>query len=526
MRLITHYYKRLRITFIKTALLAAIVSAFFLPHYIKIESTGNNTFMVILNGVECGTVGSEEEADKCIRDARKIIALQSEELVFVDADLELQGSEVYFGVLDEYGTVLNNITKALRSNIKETLQRSYTVKVNETTINLATRAQVERLLNAAIDKYDTENTFNVSLAADPSRELNVLSAQVTQVETQKEQEEAEAASLHAGIESTFDSIMDEADGSDELGFEDYELGIVDISFNENVEVVEAYLPESEISDYETELNLLTEEQEIQQIYEIQPGDTLSGISMTVNIPLDDIIALNDSLESENTIIHAGQELIITVPEPELSVVRQEQNYYEESYEADVIYVDNDTWYTTQQVTLQEPTAGYRKVVADVTYQNNQEIAREIVKEEVVVEAVPKIVERGTITPPTYIKPLSGGRISSYFGRRSISLAGASRYHLGVDWATPVGTTVVASCGGRVAKAGWASGYGYVVYINHSDGRQTRYAHLSRVLVSVGQTVVQGERIAYSGNTGRSSGPHVHFEILINGSQVNPLNYIS
>ena len=66
----------------------------------------------------------------------------------------------------------------------------------------------------------------------------------------------------------------------------------------------------------------------------------------------------------------------------------------------------------------------------------------------------------------------------------------------------------------------------MVYINHDDGRQTRYGHLSKILVKTGQRVNQGDKIALSGNTGRSTGPHVHFEILINGSQVNPLDYMN
>ena len=165
-------------------------------------------------------------------------------------------------------------------------------------------------------------------------------------------------------------------------------------------------------------------------------------------------------------------------------------------------------------------------MADITYENDKEIGREIVKEEVLVEAVPKIVERGTKIPPTYIKPLSGGRLSSGFGGRKAPTKGASTNHKGIDWATPIGTAIYASSGGTVTKAGWGSGYGYVIYIKHPDGRETRYGHLSKVLVSPGQSVKQGQKIALSGNTGRSTGPHLHFEIRINGVAVNPLKYLN
>ena len=96
----------------------------------------------------------------------------------------------------------------------------------------------------------------------------------------------------------------------------------------------------------------------------------------------------------------------------------------------------------------------------------------------------------------------------------------------MDYACSIGTTVFASSAGTVVQAGYNSGgYGNNVVISHPDGRMTRYAHNSKILVHVGQHVEQGEPIALSGNTGRSTGPHLHFEIYINGSPVNPLKYI-
>jgi murein DD-endopeptidase MepM/ murein hydrolase activator NlpD len=142
-----------------------------------------------------------------------------------------------------------------------------------------------------------------------------------------------------------------------------------------------------------------------------------------------------------------------------------------------------------------------------------------VEETVTVEPVAQVVSVGTLTPPTYLKPVSG-IYSSGFGYRDGSM------HKGVDWSCSTGTPVYAAASGTVIRAGWYSGYGYCVDIRHSDGSMTRYGHLSSVAVSVGQTVNQSSLIAYSGNTGDSSGPHLHFEIWINGVAVNPLNYVN
>jgi murein DD-endopeptidase MepM/ murein hydrolase activator NlpD len=526
MKKITKYYKRLQIRSIKIAVLAVIASIFFMPSYTKIESTGDNMFTVFLNGTDVGKVGDRSVAEEALKEARKALAGDGEELVLIDSDLELSGEEVLWGHIDDKSVLVDNMEHVLGNNIKKTLHRSYTVKINEYTVNLASKEEVLQLLQASIDKYDSEDQYYVDLILDCSRELNVLTTSVVSREEQQEEKAEQEVLASVGIYERLDEIFDAVEPAGEKDFSDYELGLMSLEFADSVEVVESYLSEDELMPLEQAIEEVTKDQEKNQIYEVVSGDTLSKIASENNLTIEKLIEMNDTIESETSTIRVGDEIIVTVPEPELSVERQEEVYYEEDYEAEIIYVDNDNWYTTESVTKQEPSAGHRKVVALVSYRNNAETAREIVKEEVTYQAVPKIVERGTKIPPTYIKPISGGRLSSGFGARSRPTKGASTYHKGIDWATPVGTAVMASSAGTVAKAGWGSGYGYVVYINHADGRQTRYGHLSKVLVSVGQTVSQGQKIALSGNTGVSSGPHVHFEILIGGSQVNPLKYLN
>ena len=527
MKKVTGHYKKIKIAYIKVAVFVIFISILFFPSYQKLESTGDNIFTVYLNGTQVGIVGDPDQAELCLISARKRLAGTSDELVLADSELSYEGAEVLWGTVDSNGIIADNMTAVLRRSVKETLNRSYTVKINEYTVNLASTEEVLALLQASINKYDSEHEYYVDLVLDGKRELNVLTTQIYSAkEQQAEEKEAEEVMTSAGINATLDEMFADIEPTVEKDFSDYELGLKSLGFGDTVEVVESYLQDDEITSLEKAIEEVTKEQEKEQIYEVVSGDTLSQIAEKNEIPLADLIAMNETIDNENSLIRVGDELIVTVPEPELSVERTEEVYYEEDYEAEVEYVDNDNWYTTQTQTLQEPSAGHRKVVANISYRNNEEVVRDILKEEITYEAVAKVVERGTKIPPTYIKPISGGRQSSGFGRRTAPTKGASTNHKGIDWATPVGTAVMASSAGTVYKAGWGSGYGYVVYINHADGRQTRYGHLSKILVSQGQTVSQGQKIALSGNTGVSTGPHLHFEILINGTQVNPLNYLN
>jgi len=123
------------------------------------------------------------------------------------------------------------------------------------------------------------------------------------------------------------------------------------------------------------------------------------------------------------------------------------------------------------------------------------------------------------------RPVTNGFISSYFGERADPFDGLETFHKGVDFAGAAGSKVIAVAAGVVTWAGERSGFGRLVEINHGDGYVTRYAHNERMLVSVGQTVKRGEAVALMGSTGRSTGPHVHFEVLRNGRAVDPLSFV-
>lgn len=118
------------------------------------------------------------------------------------------------------------------------------------------------------------------------------------------------------------------------------------------------------------------------------------------------------------------------------------------------------------------------------------------------------------------------RITSYFGPRKAPVAGASTYHKGIDIGAASGSSIVASASGRVTTAAYSSSAGNYVVISHGNGISTVYMHASALYVSEGQTVVQGQAIAAVGSTGYSSGPHLHFGVIVNGSYVNPLNYVN
>lgn len=124
-----------------------------------------------------------------------------------------------------------------------------------------------------------------------------------------------------------------------------------------------------------------------------------------------------------------------------------------------------------------------------------------------------------------IWPVAGAMRGGFGFRRNPFGGSGSEFHKGQDISAPMGTPVIATADGVVTNAGWLRGYGQVVYVDHGNGLSTRYGHLSRIDVAVGQIVQRGGQVGLVGSTGRSTGPHLHYEVRVEGQATNPVPYL-
>ena len=485
---------------------------------------GQNYQGVYVDGTFVGYVAENVDVKDVILQARRKLAEESASRLCMDYEWSVKTEKKPFVRLEKKETLEEQLKKILAEKTIESRERAYTVAIGSYRGNFKTLDEVSDFLNQVRKKTDEDNAYTVVYQTLEGQIGGILTADLKKAENEddlaetgeKETQDMQASSL-AGVSLESATQLLDAVTSDAADF--YETGVLDMAFVENIEVYENYVQSDAFTTADDAAAEVTKEKESNKIYVVESGDCLSVIAMDHDTTVSSIVALN-GLDSADAMIRDGQELIIAVPEPDLQLRVTKGEVYEEDYMEEPIIIDNDSWYTTKEVVQQEGTTGHRERNDVVVYENGVETSREMIHQNVMVASQAAVIERGTIIPPTYIKPISGGRYTSGFGRRW------GRMHKGVDWACPIGTTVYASCAGTVISASYNGGYGNNVVISHADGRLTRYAHNSKLLVKAGQHVEQGEPIALSGSTGRSTGPHVHFEIYINGSAVDPLKYIS
>lgn len=299
-------------------------------------------------------------------------------------------------------------------------------------------------------------------------------------------------------------------------------GNVKAEFMREVSITKKYADASNLCSHEEIMNKLTSTIHDERYYTIAPGDTLDKIARDNGITKADLIALNPGLNANR--LTAGKNLLTSrklafLPVKKIVRVEScEQIPFETKTE------NSSNLYKGRTSVKVAGVRGQAKVVRDIEYLDNDEINRNTVSYTVVKQPVTQVTLVGTKTPPRTVatgrfRRPTGGYVSSNYGYRG------REFHSGVDFALKLGSKVVAADGGTVSFSGWKGNFGKLVIINHGNGMQTYYAHNSTLLVKAGQKVAKGEQIAKVGSTGRSSGPHCHFEIRVNGRHVNPWRYL-
>ncbi|MEG2857910.1 MAG: peptidoglycan DD-metalloendopeptidase family protein, partial [Clostridia bacterium] len=236
------------------------------------------------------------------------------------------------------------------------------------------------------------------------------------------------------------------------------------------------------------------------------------------------LAINPGLNAYDST--ENQEIFVTRATPFLPVKTIQRVSEMRPIAYKVTEVKDPTQYVGKSTTKVMGVAGKESVVEEITYENGAVRSRKKLSSKVMQAPVTQIVLVGTKPAPVRVatgvfrRPTGDCVISSNYGYRR------SEFHTGVDFALPSGSAVVAADGGTIAYAGWKGDYGNLVIISHGNGLQTYYGHNSRLTVTTGQQIAKGEQIAEIGSTGRSTGPHCHFEIRQDGRHVNPWRYIS
>ncbi len=266
-------------------------------------------------------------------------------------------------------------------------------------------------------------------------------------------------------------------------------------------------------------------------YTVQAGDCLWTIARENDLRVADLLAANE-LESED--LDLGQVLNLTCPTPLINVRVTVEKKVTESIDFPVEVKETDERLRGFRKVEQQGKPGSREVIYQIVRQNELTMEENILAEQIIQEPVKQVVLQGTgvllasrgSSGSSVTAGGSGrlawplrGSITSRYGSRS------GGFHTGMDINGNTGDSIRAAEDGKVTEAGWGGGYGKMVVVDHGGGVLTRYAHCSSLNVKVGDRVTQGEVIARVGSTGRSTGSHLHFEVITGGKTVNPAKYL-
>ena len=282
---------------------------------------------------------------------------------------------------------------------------------------------------------------------------------------------------------------------------------------------------NKISTEEQMIDTLCTSGQKETIHKVVVGETLADIAKDYGTTEKQLRADNDGVDPKKLVV--GSTLVIRTNGPVMTVKMTEVRTYDKMVKYKTEKKKDKDMYEGYSEIDQKGKNGLNTLTDETISINGEIVETNNLKTEVKKEPVTEIIRVGTKErPPTvgsgkFIWPAKEGTyvVTSEFKWRW------GRHHDGIDMGCSTGTIVMAADGGTVTYAGYMGGYGNLVIIDHQNGMESYYGHNSSLTVSVGDKVYQGQQIAFSGNTGRSTGPHIHFGIMVNGSFENPRNYL-
>lgn len=308
--------------------------------------------------------------------------------------------------------------------------------------------------------------------------------------------------------------------------------ILSVEFKQDIQVVERKVEEEELDSID-DIALEFQKNEEEAIYHtIVENDNLWDIGVTYGMNLAKIVEYNPFLgarEEKDYMIWPKEVLLMKPANPVYDVVVKLQNTALEPVPFETIKIEDKNLFTSQRIILKEGIEGEKNVVYDIVMENGYATSIEAIQETILKEPVSAEVKVGTKRTLSYgggnNYGVTTGRLTSGYGYRTHPISGVKTFHNGIDIAAATGTGVYSYASGTVISVSQNNTLGKYIAIDHGNGLVTRYLHLSKFNVEKGDKVSTGDRIGSVGNTGYSTGPHLHFEVLKNGSYQNPWNYI-
>lgn len=440
-------------------------------------------FVVQIGGKEIGTLDNEQQLQDLME--RKKAQFKTK---YPNANIQIKDVGITMTAAKAFKAV---------TNAEETLQKlDQQLEVESTGVKLIvdgkvlgilpTEADVSKVLEQLKDQYTPETMA-----------IEALSAKTTKTGGAK----ADADSKKATKASS-------------------EVKVESVEFGEKIDQSKAVVSPDKIVDADTMLAQIQQGMEAVIQYEVREGDTISSIAKRFSISQKDIFKSNPDVKERS--MQIGTILNIKATKAPLTVRTVEKLSEEIITAPQVITRKSENMKAGTSKVIDEGSTGLKVMHYRITKDNGEVVGEEWLGQNVITPSKPKIVVQGTKImgqgTGDFAWPVSGASITSSYGKRW------GRMHQGTDIVSS-NRTIMAADEGIISFAGTKSGYGNVIIINHQNGYETLYGHLSKIDVKEGQVVEKGGAIGVMGNTGRSTGTHLHFEIHNNGTVENPMKYL-